>query len=191
MARLAKEQLFSVVEDAIRESGWYFLCLPSFEIHPARYQLYRDDQSYRVRVYIWNLTPGGQIGRCRICALQQRRRFWKPPSISGRRKAAGRLRAARRGQQRRRLGSRSGGGPDGDSTGAVSRARNATTPPADGLTGRRTAADTRPLVIPAVGLPVGRIVVQARIANLSGEGGSARGDALADTGAGAPISRTG
>lgn len=60
MARLAKEQLFDVVEDAIHESGWYFLCLSPIGSHPARYQIYRDGQSHRVRVYIWNLTPGGQ-----------------------------------------------------------------------------------------------------------------------------------
>ena len=60
MALLDKKQLLKVVEDAIRESGWCFLHLPSVEIHPARYQLYRDGQSHRVRVYIWNLTPGGQ-----------------------------------------------------------------------------------------------------------------------------------
>ena len=60
MARLTKSQLLNVVENAIRESGWYFLCLPSDGNHPARYQLHRDDQSHKVRVYIWNLTPGGQ-----------------------------------------------------------------------------------------------------------------------------------
>ena len=60
MARPTKEQLFNVVEDAIHESGWYFLCLSPIGSHPARYQIYRDGQSHKVRVYIWNLTPGGQ-----------------------------------------------------------------------------------------------------------------------------------
>ena len=60
MTRLTKKQLLNVVENAIRESGWYFFCLPPIGSHPARYQLYRDGQNHGVRVYIWNLTPGGQ-----------------------------------------------------------------------------------------------------------------------------------
>ena len=60
MARLAKKQLLNVVEDAIHEGGWYFLRLSPIGSHPARYQIYRGGQSHRVRVHIWNLTPGGQ-----------------------------------------------------------------------------------------------------------------------------------
>ena len=62
MARLLKSQLFHVVENAIRESGWNFLYLPSPSPggHPARYQIYRNDRSYQIRVYIWNLTHGGR-----------------------------------------------------------------------------------------------------------------------------------
>ena len=60
MARLAKKQLLNVVEDAIHEGGWYFLCLSPIGSHPARYQIYRGGQSHRVRIHIWNLTRGGQ-----------------------------------------------------------------------------------------------------------------------------------
>lgn len=60
MARLSKSQLFHVFEDAIRESGWNALYLSPTGSHPARYQIYREGHNYRVRVYIWNLTPGGQ-----------------------------------------------------------------------------------------------------------------------------------
>lgn len=60
MARLSKAQLLHVVENAIRESGWNFLYLSPTGTHPAQYHVYRDDQSYRTRVYVWNLTPGGQ-----------------------------------------------------------------------------------------------------------------------------------
>ncbi len=60
MARLAKKQLLNVVEGAIREGGWYFLRLSPIGSHPAQYQIYRDGQSHRVRVHIWNLTRGGQ-----------------------------------------------------------------------------------------------------------------------------------
>ena len=60
MVRLTKPQLFHVVENAVRESGWNLLYLSPAGTHPARYQLYRDNVSFRVRVYIWNLTHGGQ-----------------------------------------------------------------------------------------------------------------------------------
>ena len=60
MTRLSKSQLLHVVGDAIRESGWNFLYLTSQGNHPARYQIYRNGRTYRIRVYIWNLTPGGR-----------------------------------------------------------------------------------------------------------------------------------
>lgn len=60
MARLSKSRLLHLVENAIRESGWNFLYLTSQGIHPARYQIYRNGSTYRIRVYIWNLTPGGR-----------------------------------------------------------------------------------------------------------------------------------
>ena len=60
MARLPKPQLFAAVERAIIEGGWRYLRLPSAGEHPARYSIYRDEQRIVVRVYIWNLTPGGR-----------------------------------------------------------------------------------------------------------------------------------
>ncbi|MQX37616.1 HNH endonuclease [Roseospira navarrensis] len=60
MARLNKRQLFQIIEHAVRESGWNFLHLSTSGEHPARYQVYSGDRSYRVRVYVWNLTHGGQ-----------------------------------------------------------------------------------------------------------------------------------
>lgn len=58
MARLPKPQLLERFEDAIRLSGWSLLYL-SRKKHPARYQVYRDDRSFPVKVYIWNITHGG------------------------------------------------------------------------------------------------------------------------------------
>lgn len=60
MAQLPKRQLLAVVEDAIRESGWSFLRLTAGATHPARYHVFRDGTGYRVRVHIWNVTPGGR-----------------------------------------------------------------------------------------------------------------------------------
>ncbi|MDE0055679.1 MAG: hypothetical protein OXT64_15705, partial [Gammaproteobacteria bacterium] len=58
--RLNKAQLLGVVETAIRDSGWNYLHVSERGHHPARYQVYRGDRSYAVRVYIWNLTHGGR-----------------------------------------------------------------------------------------------------------------------------------
>jgi putative restriction endonuclease len=58
MARLPKTQLFDRFEDAVRLSGWSLLYLGR-KSHPAHYQIYREDRSYRVKVYIWNITHGG------------------------------------------------------------------------------------------------------------------------------------
>lgn len=60
MTRLSKRSLLRVVENAIHASGWNYIHLTSSEAHPARYQIYRHDQSHQVRIYIWNLTRGGQ-----------------------------------------------------------------------------------------------------------------------------------
>ena len=59
MALLVKRQLLQVVENSIRQCGWNLLYQSQIGTHPARYQIYRNGQSHQVRVYIWNLTPGG------------------------------------------------------------------------------------------------------------------------------------
>lgn len=58
MARLPKLQLLERFEDAVRLSGWSILYL-SKNVHPARYQIYRNGRSYLVQTYIWNITHGG------------------------------------------------------------------------------------------------------------------------------------
>lgn len=63
MAKLSKKQMFAVIEDAIRDSGWRFLHMTAPSVHPARYQVYRDGKGYRVRIFIWNLTHGGGAAR--------------------------------------------------------------------------------------------------------------------------------
>ena len=60
MPRLSKPDLLRVVEQSILDAGWRYLRLPTAAEHPARYSLFRDGPSCIVRVYIWNLTPGGK-----------------------------------------------------------------------------------------------------------------------------------
>lgn len=61
MPPLRKAALFGVFEDSLRRSGLSFLRLAAEGDHPAAYQVIRDQGSFRVRVYIWNLTPGAII----------------------------------------------------------------------------------------------------------------------------------
>lgn len=63
MAHLSKRQLLEVIEQAIADSGWNVLCLS--DRHPFRLQIYQGEASYRVRIYVWNLTHGGGAARPR------------------------------------------------------------------------------------------------------------------------------
>lgn len=65
MPRLTKAELLSIVTRSISEYGWSVLYLEDPVAHPFRLQLYKDDESYRIRVYIWNLTHGGGSARPR------------------------------------------------------------------------------------------------------------------------------
>ncbi len=63
MARIPKKQLLRFVEQAIQDSGWSFLHLSPQDEHPARYQIYRNGEGYRAKIYIWNITHGGGAAR--------------------------------------------------------------------------------------------------------------------------------
>ena len=61
MAPLRKSALLKLFEASVRASGWSLLHLTDPNEHPAGYQIYSGDAGWRVRVYIWNLTPGGRV----------------------------------------------------------------------------------------------------------------------------------
>ena len=61
MPRLSKSDLLNVIVSAVEECGWNVLYLSS--THPFRLQIYSAEESYRVRIYVWNITHGG--GRAR------------------------------------------------------------------------------------------------------------------------------
>ncbi|MEI2690954.1 MAG: hypothetical protein V9H69_15085 [Anaerolineae bacterium] len=63
MAGLSKTELLEVVVDAVTESGWNVLYLAPSTAHPFQLQLYRGDEGYRTRIYIWTLTHGGGSAR--------------------------------------------------------------------------------------------------------------------------------
>lgn len=59
MARLQKSELLLQVEEAIRQSGWSVLYITK-SAHPAQYSINRDGTTLRIKVYVWNITPGGK-----------------------------------------------------------------------------------------------------------------------------------
>jgi len=61
MARLSKQRLLDQILGAIRAAGWNVVFLSSG--HPYDLTIFRNEQSYRTRLYIWNVTHGG--GRAR------------------------------------------------------------------------------------------------------------------------------
>jgi putative restriction endonuclease len=63
MAGLNKAELFEIVVSAVGESGWSVLYITHPSTHPFQLQVYRGDEAYRLRVYIWTLTHGGGSAR--------------------------------------------------------------------------------------------------------------------------------
>jgi len=59
MSRLDKDKLFDIVVQSIRNCGWQVIYLSGQGEHPFRIQMFKDEESYRVRIYIWNITHGG------------------------------------------------------------------------------------------------------------------------------------
>ena len=58
---LAKQDLLEKVITAIKACGWQYLLLKSD--HPFRLRVFRDHETYTIRVYIWNITHGGGTAR--------------------------------------------------------------------------------------------------------------------------------
>lgn len=59
MSRHRKYALLDRVVKATTDSGWNVLYTATIHEHPFRLQVYREDESYRVRIHIWHLTHGG------------------------------------------------------------------------------------------------------------------------------------
>lgn len=63
MAKHRKSDLLQKVVEAVHESGWNVLYASSPSEHPFLLRVYSGEQSYLVRIYIWNLTHGGGKNR--------------------------------------------------------------------------------------------------------------------------------
>ncbi len=63
MARHNKYDLLEQVVRAITDAGWNISYLETIDQHPFRLQIYQQDESYKIRLYIWHLTHGGGPAR--------------------------------------------------------------------------------------------------------------------------------
>jgi len=63
MAKHNKYELLNHLISAINDLGWNVLYLDNIDQHPFKLQIYRENESYRVLVYIWHLTHGGGQAR--------------------------------------------------------------------------------------------------------------------------------
>ena len=63
MARHNKYDLLEQIVNAINDSGWNVVYLENINQHPFHLQIYRENESCNVRVYIWHMTHGGGKAR--------------------------------------------------------------------------------------------------------------------------------
>jgi len=63
MLLLRKPELINRFIQAISEGGWQALLLGGIDEHPVRVRVFRDEESFTLRVYIWNITHGGGKAR--------------------------------------------------------------------------------------------------------------------------------
>ncbi len=61
MPRLSKEELLNRILSAIRAAGWNVIFLTGR--HPYDLIVFKDERSFRVRLYVWNVTHGGGPAR--------------------------------------------------------------------------------------------------------------------------------
>ncbi len=58
-----KYDLLEAIVTSINDAGWNILYLASIDEHPFRLQIYRENESFTVRIYIWHITHGGGTAR--------------------------------------------------------------------------------------------------------------------------------
>ena len=58
-----KFDLLDILIQGIRDDDWNVIYLSDPKFHPFQLRMYRGSESYKIRVYIWNLTHGGGVRR--------------------------------------------------------------------------------------------------------------------------------
>lgn len=61
--RLSKQELYEKVTQSVKDAAWGVLFLPDAGEPALRVQINRGTESYRIKIYIWNLTHGGGARR--------------------------------------------------------------------------------------------------------------------------------
>jgi putative restriction endonuclease len=63
LRRHRKSSLFDIIIQSINDDGWNVLYISDPAFHPLQLKIYRENESYKLRVYVWNLTHGGGKAR--------------------------------------------------------------------------------------------------------------------------------
>lgn len=63
MAKHRKYDLLEVIVQSINDCGWNVLYVGNISEHPFLIKIYKNEQSYLLRMYVWNLTHGGGSAR--------------------------------------------------------------------------------------------------------------------------------
>jgi putative restriction endonuclease len=63
MAKHRKYDLLDVIVQSANDSGWSVLYVGDTSNHPFLLKIYNNEESYLLRIYIWNLTHGGGAAR--------------------------------------------------------------------------------------------------------------------------------
>jgi putative restriction endonuclease len=63
MAKHRKYDLLEIIVKSINDSGWNVLYVGDISQHPFVLKIYNENESYLLRIYIWNLTHGGGSAR--------------------------------------------------------------------------------------------------------------------------------
>ncbi len=65
MAKHRKFDLLDAIVQAVNYSGWNVIYETSPTDHPFRLRVFSEQENYRLRIYVWNLTHGGGAARPR------------------------------------------------------------------------------------------------------------------------------
>lgn len=60
MAKHRKHELLNTIVQSVVDSGWNVIYAESISEHPFVLDIYRGEERYRVRIYVWDITPGGK-----------------------------------------------------------------------------------------------------------------------------------
>ncbi|MBI5327684.1 MAG: HNH endonuclease [Deltaproteobacteria bacterium] len=63
MTKHRKYDLLDIIVQSINDSGWNVLYVGDISNHPFVIKIYNNEESYLLRIYIWNLTHGGGTAR--------------------------------------------------------------------------------------------------------------------------------